>query len=236
MALGDGTTWDESLPVDGTNAVLIDDYNRDLRKGIRNRMALEHEFPSSQSATSEGGKHKYVTLQEQASKPTLSGTQKGALYSKADHKLYFENSAGTEIVIVAGTAVGDSKILVNATDAAANFLSEKIDSNHLTISGTNLQVATNVLDYRDYGTSHSTPSTTGIRNLIMCVGIATMATGTAVITNLPFANANYGLGITRFTSGDVSQSVQVSSKSSASFKIRDSQNSTNQVQWIAVGV
>jgi hypothetical protein len=68
-------------------------------------MTFEHEWPASQSATSEAGKHKFITLQEQGSKPTISGTQKGAVYSKTDHNLYFENSAGVEVPIVIGTAV-----------------------------------------------------------------------------------------------------------------------------------
>jgi hypothetical protein len=84
MALGDGSTWDETTPTDATLAINIDDYNRDVRVGIRSRMALEHEFPSSQSATAEGGRHKLLTLQRQTSTPTsvLSGTQVGVVYVK----------------------------------------------------------------------------------------------------------------------------------------------------------
>lgn len=79
----------------------------DLRKGVRSRMALEHEWPSSQSATSEAGKHKFVTLQEQASKPTLAGTQVGALYSKTvgttGQALYWEDDSANEVQIIDGT-------------------------------------------------------------------------------------------------------------------------------------
>ena len=104
MALGDGTTWDETLPTDSTTAVSIDDHIRDVRKGIRSRLALEHEFPTSQSATSEAGVHKFITLQNQAAKPTLAGTQVGAVYAKTS-ALFFEDSAGVEIQITTGTAV-----------------------------------------------------------------------------------------------------------------------------------
>ena len=100
MALGDGTTWDETTPTDGTDAVQIDDYNRDLRKGMRNRMAIEHEWPSSQSATSEAGQHKFITLQEQAAKPTVSGTQLAAVYVKTvaagEQEMFFEDESGNE--------------------------------------------------------------------------------------------------------------------------------------------
>lgn len=104
MALGDGDTWDETTPTDGTQGIQIDDYIRDLRKGTRGRMAIEHEWPASQSATSQAGAHKFVTFQDQASKPTLAGTQVGAIYQKTS-ALYFENSAGVEIQITTGTSV-----------------------------------------------------------------------------------------------------------------------------------
>jgi len=82
MALGDGSSWDETSPTDGTVAINIDDYNRDLRIGVGRRLALEHEMPSSQSATAEGGRHKLVSLQRYTAAPTavLSGTQIGVLY------------------------------------------------------------------------------------------------------------------------------------------------------------
>ena len=72
MALGDGNSWDETVPTNATLATLIDEYDRDLRKGVRSRMAFEHEWPSSQSATNEAGKHKFITLQNQSTAPTLS--------------------------------------------------------------------------------------------------------------------------------------------------------------------
>ena len=100
MAIGDGTTWDEATPTNATNATQIDEYNRDVRKGIRSRMALEHEFPASQSATSEAGVHKYLTLQMQGAAPSIGGTQVGALYitsSGAGSYLMHINTATQEI-------------------------------------------------------------------------------------------------------------------------------------------
>ncbi len=196
MALGDGITWDEDNPVDGTTAILIDDHMRDLRKGFRGRFALEHEMPASQSATSEGGKHKYITLQEQGTKPTLSGTQKGALYSKTDHKLYFENSAGTEIVIVAGTAVGDGKVLVNATDAAANFMVNKIGSG-LINSGTNIDVATTVV--RNLGD--------GLDIIQRGSGQCGNNANATVSFGTNFADTKYSIGITLVDAADTSGAI-----------------------------
>ncbi len=135
MALGDGSSWDETTPTDATIAIQIDDYNRDLRKGTSARMRFEHEWPDSQSATSEGGKHKFMTLQDQGAKPTLAGTQVGAIYQKTSN-LWFENSAGTEIQIVAGTSVGDGKVLVTATDTAGSYLVDAVDGTSLGIVNT----------------------------------------------------------------------------------------------------
>lgn len=130
MALGDGDTWDETAPTDNTLANQEDDYNRDLRKGVRSRMAIEHEWPDSQSATAQAGAHKYITLQNQAAKPTLSGTQVAGVYTKTVgsglQELFFEDEAGGELQLTDGTAlsglsknrariVGTSTLTITAT-------------------------------------------------------------------------------------------------------------------------
>jgi len=101
MALGDGNTWDETTPTDATFAIYIDDHIRDVRKGVRSRMAHEHEWPDSQSATGEGGKHKFITFQMRTGAPTLVGTQVGAIYQKTvgttGDALFFINKATQEI-------------------------------------------------------------------------------------------------------------------------------------------
>lgn len=114
MSLGDGSSWDETSPTNATLATLIDDYDRDLRVGVRSRMAHEHEWPASQSTTAQGGQHKFITLQNQATKPTVSGTQLAAVYTKTMgsglQELFWENEAGTEVQLTrrsnpAGTIV-----------------------------------------------------------------------------------------------------------------------------------
>lgn len=103
MALGDGDSWDETVPVNATLATQIDDYDRDLRKGVRSRMAFEHEWPASQSATAAAGQHKFISLQNQSTQPTLSGTQVSAVYIKTDagtsYGLYFADKSGSENLI-----------------------------------------------------------------------------------------------------------------------------------------
>lgn len=119
MALGDGDSWDETLPSDATTATQIDDYNRDLRKGTRSRMALEHEWPASQSATSEAGRHKYITFQSQSTKPALSGTQVNAIYASTDN-FYFEKSNGDVVQIISGTAIMQMKSYDYGTSLSAS--------------------------------------------------------------------------------------------------------------------
>ena len=105
MSVGDGIVWNEALPDNSTLAHQIDDYDRDLRLGVRSRMAREHIWTSSQTATSEGGHHQFITFQQQTGAPTLTTalTQVGALYvgsSAAGYPLLFENSAGSAITLV----------------------------------------------------------------------------------------------------------------------------------------
>ena len=59
-------------------------------------MANEHVWPSSQSAITEAGMHTFLTLQEQAAKPTLSGDQKAALYVNTSNVLMFEDESAVE--------------------------------------------------------------------------------------------------------------------------------------------
>lgn len=130
MAVGDGTTWDESTPTDGTLAVQIDDYNRDVRKGVRNRMALEHEWPASQSATSEGGRHQFVTFQQQGATPTMAGTQLGTVYLDTNGACVFASSGGSALVLqnAAGTykPVGSIVQVVNVESATATACNTNI--------------------------------------------------------------------------------------------------------------
>jgi len=105
MALGDGTSWDETSPSNSTNLSDGDDHIRDVRKGVRIRMEKEHNTFGSSSA---GGEHTFITLQNQASKPTLSGSQIAAVYAKTVSgikELFYEDSAGTEVQLTTAGAI-----------------------------------------------------------------------------------------------------------------------------------
>lgn len=80
--------WDETTPTDQTEANQIDDFNRNLRKDLRERLAVDHVFTSSDTGQSVGeatlGNHSQVTLVEAAdigtgaeAKPILGGQTVG---------------------------------------------------------------------------------------------------------------------------------------------------------------
>ena len=115
MALGDGISWDETVPTDATLAISIDDHMRHLYKAVRSRMAMEHEFPSSQSATKEAGEHKFITFQSQGSMPTITGTQVMALYSTSGPVLVYASSGGDHVQLE-GFVAGD--IILSSNTAA----------------------------------------------------------------------------------------------------------------------
>jgi len=132
MALGDGTTWDVTLPDNTVVANLIDEYNRDLRAGIQARMHLEHIWAATQVATNEAGLHRYITMTRQVSAPALvvgTQTQQGAVWVKSSGlDLFFTNSASTDAAVilaafdqtVAGTKTLTTLPLLPATTATTD--------------------------------------------------------------------------------------------------------------------
>lgn len=136
MALGDGNTWDETLPTDATVAIYIDDYNRDLRKGVRSRMALEHEWPASQSATSEGGKHKFITFQAQTAAPTITGTQIGAVYMNTSNQLVAVDSGAVETILVkSGGGLNATIQTISFTQASSTSSASNATGTYAEITG-----------------------------------------------------------------------------------------------------
>jgi len=103
MALGDGATWNESLPDNDTDLVRGDDYQRDLRVGVRSRMAHEHLWPSSQTGTAQAGYHKWVTFQPATTNPSdlIAGTTAGAIsfVSSAGYQMLVADSAGRNVQV-----------------------------------------------------------------------------------------------------------------------------------------
>ena len=97
MALGDGAVWNEAEPTNATVANQIDDYNRDLRVGIRSRMAREHIWPDSQTGTGQAGHHSIVSLQTQTAAPSYDTSAAGVLYASSGGGLSYNINTGTGV-------------------------------------------------------------------------------------------------------------------------------------------
>lgn len=105
-------SWDETKPADADGANTLGTRSRNDRIAVRERMAEDHEWPSTGT---EGGYHKKVTLQEQSTNPTLAADE-FALYTKeaaGKSNLFFKDEDGNVVQVTEG-----GKILA-ATLAAA---------------------------------------------------------------------------------------------------------------------
>lgn len=147
MAIGDGSSWNESVPTNATVANQIDDYNRDLRTGISARMRHEHIWPTSQTGTDEAGYHTFITFQATAS-PTLAGTTAGALFvgqSSAGYPLVFKDSSGDSttlvssdgnMAVISGGSQGGIVIASSASPTGVEVLPAATTDNYVLTSKT----------------------------------------------------------------------------------------------------
>jgi hypothetical protein len=173
MALGDGVVWDETLPSDSTNLTSGDDHQRHIKKGIRLRMANEHEWPDSQTGTAEAGQHKFITLQATATPSNLiATTQRGGISlasSGTGYEFYMcacstATTAGDDVQIsflggmniasgkVAGQAQADLLYAVDATTGGWTPLAIGTTGDLLySVDGT----APGYISLVDFGTAHT---------------------------------------------------------------------------------
>lgn len=116
-------TWNETTPAGSEVPTLGDDRVRELKRAIRERLALDHEFNASESpvfgaAGSDIGKHKRVMLIEQSTDPTTT-TDELCLFSKDD------GAGNTELAI----KPSDDASSVNLTEnGGTNIRSEVVSS------------------------------------------------------------------------------------------------------------
>lgn len=78
--------WDETTPSGSTAPKLGDDYIREFKRAIRERLAVDHEFDSSESPAfgdsgATIGRHSKATLQVQSAAPSVADDT-GVLYTK----------------------------------------------------------------------------------------------------------------------------------------------------------
>lgn len=87
----------------------------------------------------------------------------------------------------------------------------------------------------DFGTSASSSTSRQGTALKLAYGTVTLSSGDATISNLNFADSTFAAMVVRENTSDVSQAVQVKSKTSTTLVLRDSLGSSNIVHWFALG-
>lgn len=105
-------TWNtayEAIPADIDQANTLGDVIRDLKRDIRERGEIDHDWDD----TTNSGKHNKVTLQQLGAAPTNISNE-GYVYQKnvgSNGELFYEDEAGNEVQI---TAVGEINAAVIA--------------------------------------------------------------------------------------------------------------------------
>lgn len=266
MALGDGSTWDESNPQQSTLANQIDSYQRDEKIGVRVRMAQEHIWPSSQTASAQAGQHVYISFQAQTATPSPvvvnSVTQLGILFGSAGN-LQFVNSAGTVTTVVAsagglyiananysntGTygdvligsaASGLVQVLKGGTSAQYSVLvsnSNTADASFLAANSFANQLG---VDVGDYGTSASTNTAKNFGSLKIRYGQITISgSSSQALSNLPFTSASsYRLIVCPYdASGAYNEGPSVTQQSGSGATIYNNHSDSRTFNWIAIGI
>jgi len=83
-------SWDETSPTDSDYGYQIDDFIRNLKEAIRERLAVEHAFYSDETGHSDVGEHKKgsarINFGAAADIPSNNSDNPGAVYAETDDK------------------------------------------------------------------------------------------------------------------------------------------------------
>lgn len=247
MPVGDGLTWDEANPQQGTIANQIDSYERDLRKGTRARLQREHVWPATQTGTSEAGCHTYITFQGQTSAPimptVLAVTQSGMFFMTSGN-LVFQNSAGALAVLIASSG---GLNIASAKYSSTGTLGEMVigtSGGTLAIlsPGTSGQVLTSIPSGQGVTWSSNAAMLSALTNngstvlnsaLKIYMGTTAMAGGTSNVT-VSFTDGNYLVNAIRLGTYHT-EAICIVGKSAGGFTLRDDNIGGNTVMWIAMG-
>lgn len=134
----DGSTWDETQPTQSTLANTIDSVTRDVKSGVRARMANEHNWVAAQSSTASGGQHLYISFQQQPSTPVFplvgTTTQDGILYSSSGVGLCYStyNTGAFNVVTLVGSGqtINISNGYYSATGTIGDILIGQTGTSH----------------------------------------------------------------------------------------------------------
>lgn len=119
-------TWNEATPASTESPSLGDDRIRELKRAIRERLAVDHDFESTESTPygdsgSTIGKHKTVTMIEQASDPT----------TEEDEMVWFtkEVSGVTELFLIPEDGATPVQVTTDGGTKILNSILEGIGGN-----------------------------------------------------------------------------------------------------------
>lgn len=122
----------EASPADSDNVSAGAGKIREFKVDVRERIAKDHYFDTA-GTDADHGEHKFCTLREQSSKPTVA-SNKGAIYTKdvsGVSELFYENDAGTECqmtTVGAVKATGFATINDGNTGTSITWSSTKINN------------------------------------------------------------------------------------------------------------
>lgn len=193
MSVPTTANWDESTPAGSSYINTGDERIREMKAQVREIMEIDHDFPSSATAT---GYHKKVTLQEQANLGTgaVGTTILGSQTVSGRGELVYTNEDDTDIQLTSGAYMGSAStnIAANTIGAAALTASGNVDAGG--IIGDNIKIDAN----NTYITSKNAAGS-GTVNLIKANASdkpvlpdgAEMATSGAPTTDAGIANKKY---------------------------------------------
>ena len=129
-------TWNgayEADPADTDDANLLGDDARDIKRDVRERMVINHNW----AGDADDGTHKVVAMKPQGANPTLE-TDHSALYCKdvdSEAELFWKDSAANVRQLTFG---GEMGILTGSGTPAAvdgNFIGQRYFIQGITLTG-----------------------------------------------------------------------------------------------------
>jgi hypothetical protein len=167
-------TWNETTPSGSESPTLGDDRIRELKRAIRERLAVDHDFEASESpafgdANATIGMHEGIRLKEQASSPTTIADQAG--FWAAD-----DGSGNTEL------------FMRGPSDASAVQLTESNCG----------KIKSEAVDFSKEGTFTITDTTSGVSSIPLIVFGPNVSDGGSVYARFGKAASNYDSALLTF--------------------------------------
>jgi len=132
-------SWDETSPTDSDYGYQIDDFIRNLKEAIRERLAVEHAFYSDETGHSDVGEHKKgsarINFGAAANKPSNNSNNPGAVFIATDTGTFQYDNGSSWVDIVTSGAIVDGAV-TTAKIANSGVTKPKIKTATGSTSGT----------------------------------------------------------------------------------------------------